>query len=42
VAEPFAAIPLVADTSAWVRQREPEIRGRWDATFRAGLIASCL
>lgn len=41
VAEPFAAIPLVVDTSAWVRQREPAVRERWDATVRGGLIASC-
>jgi predicted nucleic acid-binding protein len=41
VAEPFAAIPLVVDTSAWVRQREPAVRERWDATVREGLIASC-
>jgi predicted nucleic acid-binding protein len=41
VAEPFAAIPLVVDTSAWVRQREPGIRERWEATIRAGLVASC-
>ena len=41
VAEPFATIPLVLDTSAWVRQREPGIRERWEATVRPGLIASC-
>ncbi|CAN5150477.1 PIN domain nuclease [soil metagenome] len=34
-------VPLVVDTSAWVRQREPHIVGRWKATLRAGLIASC-
>jgi predicted nucleic acid-binding protein len=41
VAEPFAAVPLVVDTSAWVRQREPAVRERWTATVRAGLVASC-
>jgi predicted nucleic acid-binding protein len=41
VAEPFASFPLVVDTSAWVRQREPAVRERWDATVRAGLLASC-
>jgi predicted nucleic acid-binding protein len=41
VADPFAEIPLVVDTSAWVRQREPAIRERWVATLRAGLLASC-
>lgn len=41
MAEPFATIPLVVDTSAWVRQREPAVRDRWQATIRAGLIASC-
>jgi predicted nucleic acid-binding protein len=39
--EPFASIPLVVDTSAWVRQRDPEILARWDATARARLFASC-
>jgi predicted nucleic acid-binding protein len=41
LAEPFAAIPLVVDTSAWVRQRDPQVRPRWEATIEAGLIASC-
>ena len=39
--EPFAAVPLVVDSSAWLRQREPAIRPRWEATFDAGLLASC-
>jgi predicted nucleic acid-binding protein len=34
-------IPLVVDTSAWVRQREPDVVGRWKATLSAGLIAVC-
>jgi len=41
VAEPFAEFPLVVDTSAWVRQRDPSVRARWIATARAGLLASC-
>ena len=41
MAEPFAAVPLVVDTSAWVRQRDPNVRPRWEATLQAGLIASC-
>jgi predicted nucleic acid-binding protein len=41
VTEPFGRIPLVADTSAWVRQREPTVRPRWEATLQAGLLASC-
>jgi predicted nucleic acid-binding protein len=41
LAEPFGAIPLVADTSAWVRQRDPAVRPRWEATLQAGLLASC-
>ena len=41
MAEPFASVPLVLDTSAWVRQREPTVRPRWEATLRAGLLASC-
>jgi predicted nucleic acid-binding protein len=39
--EPFASIPLVVDSSAWLRQRDPEIRGRWEATARARLFVSC-
>jgi predicted nucleic acid-binding protein len=34
-------IPLVVDTSAWVRQREPDVVDRWKATLAAGLIAVC-
>lgn len=34
-------IPLVVDTSAWVRQRDPDVVGRWKATLQAGLIAAC-
>jgi predicted nucleic acid-binding protein len=41
LAEPFGTVPLVVDTSAWVRQRDPAVRPRWEATLRAGLIASC-
>jgi predicted nucleic acid-binding protein len=41
VAEPFAAVPLVVDASAWVRQRDPAVRPRWEATLQAGLLASC-
>lgn len=41
MAEPFEQIPLVVDTSAWVRQREPTVRPRWEATLQAGLLASC-
>jgi predicted nucleic acid-binding protein len=39
--EPFARVPLVIDTSAWFRQRDPEVLARWDATARARLFASC-
>jgi predicted nucleic acid-binding protein len=39
--EPFAAIPLVVDSSAWLRQRDPAVRPRWQATLRAELLASC-
>jgi predicted nucleic acid-binding protein len=35
------ALPLVIDTSAWSRQSAPEIRDRWKATARAGLLVSC-
>jgi predicted nucleic acid-binding protein len=41
VAEPFATIPLVIDTSAWVRQRDATVQPRWEATLRAGMLASC-
>ncbi len=34
-------IPLVVDTSAFVRQREPDVLPRWEATLRAGLVACC-
>jgi predicted nucleic acid-binding protein len=39
---PFGSgIPLIIDTSAWARQREPEVAGRWAAAVEAGLFASC-
>jgi predicted nucleic acid-binding protein len=41
VAEHYATIPLIVDTSAWIRQRDPGVRPRWDATLRAGLLAAC-
>lgn len=34
-------IPLVADSSAWLRQHHAAFAGRWAATLRAGLIAVC-
>jgi predicted nucleic acid-binding protein len=34
-------VPLVADTSAWARQRDPAVIDRWKATLIAGLIAIC-
>ena len=33
--------PLVMDTSAWNRQRDPVVRARWRSTARACLLASC-
>ncbi len=33
--------PLVMDSSAWNRQREPTVRASWRNTARAGLLASC-
>ena len=41
MAKPYATTPLVVDTSAWIRQRDPAVRPRWEATLRAGLLASC-
>ncbi|WP_354697447.1 Ribonuclease VapC51 [Paraconexibacter sp. AEG42_29] len=39
---PFGSgIPLVVDTSAWARHRDPGVAERWQATLRAGLVASC-
>ena len=34
-------VPLLIDTSAWARQRDPAVLGRWKATLTAGLLASC-
>jgi len=34
-------VPLVVDTSAWVRQRDVNVVGRWKATLAAGLVAVC-
>ncbi len=34
-------IPLVVDTSAWVRQRDAAFSGRWNATLDAELLAVC-
>jgi predicted nucleic acid-binding protein len=40
--KPFGpGVPLVVDTSAWARQREPDVVERWKATLIAGLIAVC-
>ena len=39
---PFGpGVPLVVDTSAWVRQRDPGVVERWKATLAAGLVAVC-
>jgi predicted nucleic acid-binding protein len=39
---PFGpGVPLVVDTSAWVRQRDPDVVERWKATLEARLIAVC-
>ncbi len=34
-------VPLVVDISAWVRQRDAGVVGRWRATLAAGLVAAC-
>ena len=40
--KPFGSgVPLVIDTSAWARQRQPEVLERWRDTHKAGLFASC-
>lgn len=42
VAAPFSSgVPLVIDPSAWSRQSEAEVLGRWEATVTHGLLASC-
>jgi predicted nucleic acid-binding protein len=33
--------PLVIDTSAWARQRDPLVAPRWADAIQAGLLASC-
>jgi predicted nucleic acid-binding protein len=41
-AEPYGfGEPLVFDTSAWSRQRDPAVRARWLATERADLLVVC-
>lgn len=41
-AEPFSdRIPLVIDTSAWIRHRNPRSIDRWHATNDASCLASC-
>jgi predicted nucleic acid-binding protein len=36
-----SGIPLVIDTSAWMRQRLPRAIGPWRATHEAELLTSC-
>jgi predicted nucleic acid-binding protein len=31
----------VIDTSAWARQREPDVASRWEVAIRAGALAAC-
>ncbi len=33
--------PLIVDSSAWARQRDPAIAGVWRETAVAGLFATC-
>lgn len=40
MADPYGSVPLVVDTSAWLRQRDPDVLPRWEATLRAGLLAA--
>jgi predicted nucleic acid-binding protein len=39
--EPFAAVPLVVDSSAWARRGEAAVHARWRAALGAGLLVSC-
>ena len=34
-------VPLVADSSAWLRQRDAAFAGRWKATVDADLVVVC-
>jgi predicted nucleic acid-binding protein len=36
-----SGLPLVIDTSAWNRQNESHVRGRWKATVQARRLVSC-
>src|SRR5260221_4723957 len=36
-----SGVPLVIDSSAWHRQREPVVHKRWNATNDADLLVSC-
>lgn len=36
-----SGVPLVFDTSAWNRQGDSAVRGRWLATLDAGLLVAC-
>ena len=36
-----SGVPLVVDSSAWSRQRNPGVLDRWLSTGQAGLLASC-
>jgi len=36
-----SGVPLVIDTSAWARQREPATAPRWEATRAGELLVSC-
>jgi len=36
-----SGVPLVIDTSAWARQREPATAPGWEATRAAELLVSC-
>lgn len=39
---PFGpGIPLVIDSSGWHRQSQADVRERWKATARSGLLVSC-
>jgi predicted nucleic acid-binding protein len=41
-AEPYGSGgPLVFDTSAWNRQRDPAVAPHWQATLAAGLLVIC-
>lgn len=41
MSSPGSGVPLVIDTSAWVRHRQPKSISHWEAAARYKLLVSC-